>query len=45
MIEVIEVHSEDELTAEVLAAVQEALTNLMFGRYNFTSLEQFVEDT
>jgi hypothetical protein len=45
MIEVIEVHSEEELTEEVLAAVQDALTNLMFGRYNFTTLEQFIEES
>ena len=33
MIEVIEVHSEEELTEEVVAAIEKALTDLMVGRY------------
>jgi len=31
MIEVIEVHTEEELIAEVVAAVEEAVTELMYG--------------
>jgi hypothetical protein len=39
MIDVIEVFSEEELTAEVFAAVQEAITNLYFKRYRLPTLE------
>ncbi len=39
MIQVIEVFSEEELTAEVYSAVQEAITNLYFGRYKLPVLD------